>query len=133
MGIFKIIGTVAGAAIGATVGNPAMGAKIGGTIGSGADALNKKKPKASTGSNTQYIEKPNYLSLNDLKTQGTSASDILSKQKATKVAAAAPVPNIAGGAKSYLEDDPWRRMRDMWEDLGGEPERLGPIDETRMP
>jgi hypothetical protein len=128
MGIFKTIGALVGTAIGTVAGNPAMGAKVGGTLGGMADK--KKKPASSTGSAAQeYIKKPDVPTLNDIRSNSPSALSILNKrEEATKVAKSADVPAIKGA----IMDDPWKVSRDLWEDLGGEPDRYGPIDDTRI-
>jgi hypothetical protein len=131
MGIFKAIGSVVGGAIGFVTGGPAgaaTGFKLGGTVGGVAD---KKKPSgsSSSGASTQYIEKPKVPTLDDIRSKSPSALSILNKrEEATKVAQSADVPAIKGA----IMDDPWKVSRDLWEDLGGEPDRYGPIDTTRI-
>lgn len=129
MGLLSTLGKIAGGAIGFAVGGPggaAAGAKIGGTVGKAGDSLTKKKSSGS-GQATQYIQSPT-MSLDDIRSSSSALSVLGRRSEPTKVAQAAKVPGVPG-----VLEDPWKPMYDWWEDLGGEPGRIGPIDETRMP
>lgn len=133
MGLLKLIGSAAGAAIGfiGSGGNPAAaisGAKIGGKIGGAVDG---KGGNNSNTAQTQYIQQPKTISMDDIRGSGGSrAMEILSKrQQEVKVAKSADVPKIG---KDGVLEDAWKPARDWWEDLGGEPDRFGPIDDTRF-
>lgn len=130
MGLFKTIGTIVGTAIGTATGNPVLGAKIGSTVGGAVDG--KKKSTGTAAASTQYIKEPSKISMEDIRPGGASkAMEILSRRSAeVKVAETAKLPNAQS---SDILEDPWKPSRDWWEDLGGEPGRYGPIDDTRMP
>jgi hypothetical protein len=128
MGLLKTIGTIAGTAIGAYVGNPGLGAKIGGTIGG---AVEGGKKKTSSGATAQPVQPPK-MDLADLRSYGTSsAMGIMARGNDTKVARTANVP--AFGPTSAIKQDPWVDMNNWWVDLGGDPGRLKKIDDTRLP
>lgn len=132
MGLLGTLGKIAGGTIGFVTGGPAgavAGAKIGGSIGKVGDSITKK----GSGSQTQaQIAPPSRISLDDIRNSGNSAMAIMQKRgEATKVAKSANVPDIKNNAA--LLEDPWSPMYTWWEDLGGDPKRIGPIDETRLP
>lgn len=128
MGLLKLIGQVAGAAVGSVIPGvgTAIGAKVGGTIGGAVDK--KKKPSGSTGATEQpYIQSPK-MELGDLSSKSSTLAALQTRQRDTKVAKAAAVPEMKNG----VLPDPWKPMKDWYEDLGGDSSKIK-IDETLLP
>ncbi len=126
MGLLKSIGKIAGGAIGALVGGPAgaaAGAKIGGAVGG---AVDKKKPAASA-AQQPYIQPPK-VDLGDLSSSKSALAALQTRQRDTKVAKAADIPEMKNG----VLPDPWKPMKDWYEDLGGDSSKIR-IDETMLP
>lgn len=133
MGLLKIIGTIAGTAIGSFFGAPQVGAAVGKAAGGIGEKALKKKPSAGAGGSTEYIQQQPKISLDDIRSK-SSAMEILAKRSNdVKVAQTAQIPKIDATGKSMVMEDPWQPARNWWADLGGEPSRFGPIDDTRMP
>lgn len=135
MGLLSAIGKIAGGAIGAVFGGPggaAIGSKLGGALGGTVDGK-KKGSKATTAEQPSYISQMPKITLEDIRGGSPSAYAILSKrEESTKVAKSAAIPPVAFGAKDGELDDPWVPLGEWWADLGGDPGRLKPIDDTRF-
>ena len=137
MGLLSTIGKIAGAAIGSAIPGvgTVIGGAIGGAIGGGAGKVVEKglkggsKSSGATQSEQMYISAPK-VSLNDIRNSTPSAMAILGKrEESVKVAKAVGKPDFG---QTEMEKDPWLPLNEWWVDLGGDPGRLKPIDDTRF-